>query len=168
MIAALRRRLPRPEQLARMRGMGWIARLARRRELWRLERRGVAVGLAAGVFFGVLLPVAQAFAAAGACWALRANLPAAMLGTLVSNPLTIAPLYALAYATGALLLGGGPAAADLSIAQAGQRLAAGLAVLAAVGAVAAFVLAVAAWRLVAWRRAVRWSALRQPRPTSHC
>lgn len=161
MICRVRRLLPRPERLAAMRGMGWIGRLVERRELWRLERRGVAIGLAVGVFFGVLLPVAQVLAAAAACWVLRANLPAAVLGTLVSNPLTIAPLYAAAYGTGTLVLGGDAAAFELSIAQAGPRLAAGLGVLATAGAAATFLLASAAWRFATWRRALRWSSLRQ-------
>ncbi len=79
--------------------------LLRRPWLWQFSRRRVALGAGIGVFFGLMVPVAQIPAAAAFAIVLRANLPAALLGTLVSNPLTYAPIGVLAYRTGAAILG---------------------------------------------------------------
>ena len=62
------------------------------------------MGVASGVFFGLMIPVGQMPLAAAGAILLRANLPVAALCTLVSNPLTAAPIYWLAYQTGAVIL----------------------------------------------------------------
>ncbi|MBS1163161.1 MAG: hypothetical protein H6R03_1057 [Burkholderiaceae bacterium] len=61
--------------------------------LWHLNRRSAAGGVAAGMFCGI---VAVLF---------RVNLPVALLATLYTNPITIVPLYLLAYKLGSLVLG---------------------------------------------------------------
>lgn len=71
MRAWLRARLPDRGRLAAAPGLAWLAPLLSRAELWRIEQRAVARGLALGVFFGVLIPFAQFFAAVLAAWALR-------------------------------------------------------------------------------------------------
>jgi len=75
------------------------------RWLWRIDGRGLARGTAAGVFFGLLIPVAQIPLAAVAAYVMRANLPAAVAATLISNPFTYVPIYMLAHHVGTLLLG---------------------------------------------------------------
>ncbi len=74
--------------------------------LWRLDRRSVAAGAAAGVFFGFLIPIAQIPLAAWAAWLLRGNLPVAVVTTLVSNPFTYVPIYWLAHEMGSDSPGG--------------------------------------------------------------
>lgn len=101
----LQRWLPSPESVRGNRWLRWLGPLLERRWLWRLDRRGVALGAAVGVFFGFLIPVAQILLSAVAVLVLRANLPAAVVSTLVSNPLTYAPIAVLAYRTGAAILG---------------------------------------------------------------
>ena len=66
-------------------------------------RRSVAAGI--GTFFGLLIPLAQILLSVSLAIALRAHLPSALMSTLVSNPVTFAPLYYLAYRVGAALLG---------------------------------------------------------------
>ena len=61
--------------------------------------------MAIGIFFGFLLPVAQIPLSAATAVVLRANVPAAMGSTLVTNPITFAPIYYLAWRTGAWLTG---------------------------------------------------------------
>jgi uncharacterized protein (DUF2062 family) len=61
--------------------------------------------MALGVFFGLLIPVAQIPVAAAAAVVLRANVPSAIASTLVTNPLTFAPVYYAAWRLGSLLLG---------------------------------------------------------------
>jgi len=73
--------------------------------LWHINRRGVSLGLAIGVFFGLLIPLGQIPVAAAVAIAVRANVPAAALSTFITNPFTFAPIYVLAYKLGAVLLG---------------------------------------------------------------
>lgn len=72
--------------------------------LWQFNRQAVAGGAAVGMFFGILMPFAQIPFAALCAIALRVNLPVAAFATLVSNPLTFAPIYYLAYRLGNFLL----------------------------------------------------------------
>jgi uncharacterized protein (DUF2062 family) len=73
--------------------------------LWQFNRRGVAGGLAIGLFVGILIPFAQMlFGAIGAIF-LRVNLPVAVFATFATNPLTVPPLYYAAYRLGNVLLG---------------------------------------------------------------
>jgi uncharacterized protein (DUF2062 family) len=101
------RHLPTREEIARH---PWLGRLGPRLthpRLWHAHRRGIALGLAIGLFFGLLVPVAQIpLSVVAGVW-LRANLPTAIAATLVTNPFTFAPIYWLAYQTGALILGHG-------------------------------------------------------------
>ena len=61
----------------------------------------LAMGLAAGVFVGFLpiIPV-QTIAAVALAWILRGSKIAAAAGTWVTNPLTVAPLYAAFFVIG--------------------------------------------------------------------
>jgi uncharacterized protein (DUF2062 family) len=73
--------------------------------LWALNRRSVALGFAVGLFCGLIPgPLQMLGAAVVATW-LKCNFPVAVVTTLYTNPLTIVPLYLLAYQLGALLLG---------------------------------------------------------------
>ncbi len=101
----LKRWLPSEDELRQRRSLRWLGPLLRRPWLWHLSRRSVALGAAIGVFFGFLIPVLQIGAAAALAVMLRANLPVAAVSTLVSNPLTYAPIFVLAYQTGSALLG---------------------------------------------------------------
>lgn len=74
------------------------------RRLWRPAPHTVGLGVALGLFFGILSPVAQIFFAALAAALLRANLMAAAVATLVTNPLTAPPIYLAAYRLGAEVL----------------------------------------------------------------
>lgn len=93
------------EQLQAGRFTRWLTPWLGQRRLWRLSRRGVALGVAIGIFFGLLMPIAQIPASAAMAIVLRANLPAAMGSTLITNPVTFGPIYYLAYRTGARVLG---------------------------------------------------------------
>lgn len=105
MRGKLKRWLPSEESLRANRSLRWLGPLLRRPWLWQLSRRRVAAGAAIGVFFGFLIPVLQIAFAAVLSILLRANLPVAAVATLVSNPFTYVPIFALAYRTGAALIG---------------------------------------------------------------
>jgi uncharacterized protein (DUF2062 family) len=73
--------------------------------LWHFSRKGIALGLALGIFFGLLVPVAQIPLSATMAVLLRANLPMAVASTLVTNPVTFGPVYYGAYQLGKWVLG---------------------------------------------------------------
>lgn len=73
-------------------------------KLWHWSRRSVASGVAIGVFFGLMIPVAQILCAVIIAIVIRANIPIAALATLVTNPLTFAPIYYSAYQLGSWLI----------------------------------------------------------------
>lgn len=73
--------------------------------LWHLHRRSVAGGVAIGLFCGLIPGPLQMVSAALLAVLLRVNLPVAAFTTLYTNPLTIVPLYLLAYELGAWVIG---------------------------------------------------------------
>lgn len=96
--------LPSRERLATSRWLRWLGPYLHHPRLWHLNRRGLALGLALGVFFGFLIPVAQIPASATLAVLLRAHLPAAVASTLVTNPVTFGPVYFGAYKLGEWVL----------------------------------------------------------------
>ncbi|MDR3043013.1 MAG: DUF2062 domain-containing protein [Desulfovibrio sp.] len=92
--------------------MEWWGRLRRfvRFQYLRLMRQSasahsLAMGLAVGVFVGFLpiIPVQMA-AAVALAFPVRGNKAAAALGTWVSNPVNVVPMYALMYWVGGLFV----------------------------------------------------------------
>jgi len=104
-LTRLREMIPTRAQIRDNRWLRWLSPWLRRPRLWRWSRRGVAMGVALGIFFGLLVPVAQIPLSVGAAVLLRANVPAAAASTLVTNPLTFGPLYYAAYRLGQSIMG---------------------------------------------------------------
>lgn len=105
MLNRLRRLIPSRDDVLRSRWLRWLGPALHHPRLWHLSRRGLALGVALGVFFGLLVPLAQIPFSAAAAVALRANVPAAVASTLVTNPATFGPIYYAAWRLGAALLG---------------------------------------------------------------
>lgn len=97
--------LPKPEVLQNSRWLRWMGPVLNHPRLWHFSRKGIALGLALGIFFGLLIPVAQIPFAAALAVALRANVPMAVASTLVTNPVTFGPVYYGAYRLGKAVLG---------------------------------------------------------------
>jgi uncharacterized protein len=101
----LRRWLPTAQTLEQTRGFGWLSHYLREHpRLWVLHRRGVALGVALGIGIGVFpvplqMPVAMVLAVA-----LRANVAAAAAATWLTNPFTMAPIWALAALLGSFVV----------------------------------------------------------------
>jgi|YelNatPaOPRAMG01_1025707.scaffolds.fasta_scaffold33073_3 uncharacterized protein (DUF2062 family) len=68
--------------------------------LWSLNRRSVALAVAAGMIGGLIPGPFQMITAGLIAMAARCNFPIALVVTLYSNPLTIVPLYLVAYKLG--------------------------------------------------------------------
>jgi uncharacterized protein (DUF2062 family) len=84
--------------------------------LWHLNRRSVPCAVAIGLFCGLIPGPLQMLGALLLAIPLRANVPLSMVVTVYTNPLTIVPIYMVAYGYGRLLLGqSGPQAAAAPI-----------------------------------------------------
>lgn len=83
----------------------FLRRVHRRgkRSWWSLERTAVSRGVAVGLFFGILTPVAQIAFAVPTAIVLRGNVLVAALSTLLSNPFTLPFVYLLAFRIGSRL-----------------------------------------------------------------
>jgi uncharacterized protein (DUF2062 family) len=134
--------------------------------LWHLNRRSVPRGLAVGLFAAFALPVGQFALAALLAIPLRANVPLAAAATLVSNPITFAPIYIGAYKLGSFMLRHSPSggAGDLAtsigatILQVSGPTALGLFIIAAICSITGFAAATAWWRYRLLRRWTRRKA----------
>jgi uncharacterized protein len=170
--------LPSNESIRRNRYIARFGTLLLHPNLWHLNRRSVAGGLAVGLFAG-LAPGTHAIkflVAALLAIAFRVNLPVAVAVTLYANPFTIGPLYVIAYGIGTLIVPGDgaplshPPGFDWSnfgaslhaflewMLSLGKPLALGLVALAIGLAIAGYVIARLAWRahvILAWRRRQR-------------
>jgi uncharacterized protein (DUF2062 family) len=102
--ACLGRWRPTPQTLQRHRWLRWLGPSITHPGLWSVNRHTIALGLAIGLFFGLLIPIAQMPLSAAAAVLLRANQPTAVVSTLVTNPVTVAPLYYAAWRLGATVL----------------------------------------------------------------
>ncbi len=99
----LRRLIPDRQQIHQRAGFArhWIGE----EDLWHLGRRPVARAFSIGCFWALLpLPVQTPFALLSAIF-FRANIPVAVLGVWISNPLTMLPLYGTGFVLGAYLTG---------------------------------------------------------------
>jgi len=173
-----RSRLPSYEAIQRNRWIGLFGTWLHHPNLWHLHRRSAAGGVAIGLFAGLIPGPLQMICAAMLAVLFRVNLPVALLATLYTNPLTILPLYALAYEYGAFVIGhhGGIARAHLVLpemdssnwtsvlphwfASLGKPFAVGLPLLAVTLAALGYIAVRVLWRLrVVWewrrRRAAR-------------
>ena len=86
----------------------WLKPIAHRvldGQLWRAQHETLARGVAVGLFWAFAVPAGQIFVAAAHCVWWRANIPAAALMTMVTNPLTIGFWLWLAYQLGAVMMG---------------------------------------------------------------
>ena len=71
--------------------------------LWSLNRRSVALAVAAGMIGGLVPGPLQMLTAGILAMATRCNFPIALVVTLYSNPITIVPLYLVAYKLGSIV-----------------------------------------------------------------
>lgn len=104
-LEKLRARIPTRDEITRNRWLAWLGPWLHNPKLWHWSRRGVALGVAVGVFFGLIIPIAQIPLSVAAAAVLRANIPVAVASTLVSNPVTYGPIYYGAYRLGVWVTG---------------------------------------------------------------
>lgn len=126
-------------------------------QLWRLQHESVARGVAVGIFWAFVIPVAQLVVAVVHCTWWRANIPTALAMTLVTNPLTIGFWLWLAYQLGSVLIGA-PADATMAtdgaisawVTQHGGPILLGMGIFAVGGAAAGYWSVKLVWHLRIW------------------
>jgi uncharacterized protein (DUF2062 family) len=148
-------------------------------DLWHLNRHSTACAVAIGLACGLVPGPLQALSALALCLLIRANFPLAFITTFYTNPLTIVPIYVVAYEFGLLFMPGARHPGALKPPQfawtaesfhefvawmsgLGRPLALGLVLLAATLAALGYVAVRVAWRwhtVRAWRRRARQRAL---------
>lgn len=101
----LRKLLPSAHSMKEHRHLRPFGPILRHPNLWHVNRHSVAGGVAVGLFTGLIPgPIQMLFAAIFAV-IFRVNLPVAVFTTLYTNPLTLVPLYLIAYKIGAFAIG---------------------------------------------------------------
>jgi len=138
---------------------GWL----QHPRLWHFNRRSVPGAVAIGLFSGMVPGPFQMLVALLLAVPLRQNIPVALATTFYTNPLTIVPLYVLAYAYGHFLMGSSAPDVHIDplhmhwteILALGKPLALGLLALALTLAAIGYAVVKIAWRIHvvrAWRR----------------
>lgn len=190
MLDRLKRLMPSREAIEKNRWLRWLGPWLKHPRLWHMSRKGIALGMALGVFFGFLVPFGQIPPAAALAVLLRANVPVTIASTLVTNPVTFGPVYYGAYHLGKLvLLQREPTAEELEalknktathdempenlsmverikygwhhLGEIGKPLFVGLAIVATISGVAAYILV--HWFWLVRVRVARWRRIRKMR-----
>jgi uncharacterized protein (DUF2062 family) len=177
-----RKYLPSHESITANRFVARFGSFLTHPNLWHLNRRSVAGGVAVGLLAGLVPGPTQVASATILSVMLKVNLPVAVFTTFYTNPLTIVPLYIAAYQVGAWVTksanDGPPEPFSLDgkswsewlpalwnwLLSMGKPLAVGLPLFALLLAVIGYFAVRGAWRLWAvhaWRRRVRERARRR-------
>lgn len=97
-------RLPQRSALAEHPMLRPLARHVLAPWLWHLQHEAVARGVAIGLFWAFVMPLGQIPLAVAHCVWWRANIPVAVVATLVTNPLTLGFWLWAAYQVGTLFV----------------------------------------------------------------
>lgn len=101
----LKRYLPTPESIRSRPSLQWLGSWLHDPNIWHLTRSSVSKAFFIGLFVAFMpIPAQMAVAALVAVLA-RANLPLSVALVWITNPVTMPPIFYLAYRLGALLLG---------------------------------------------------------------
>jgi len=172
-----RKYLPSHQSIRENRYLRFFGSALQHHNLWHLHRKSVAGGVAVGMFCGLIPGPLQMLSAAVLAILFRVNLPVAAIVTWYTNPVTILPLYYVAYKLGLFVTASRstpPPPLDLELfylpvtqwipaighwfALMGKPFAAGLVLLALILAVAGYLLVLAGWRahvVLTWRKRQR-------------
>jgi len=102
----LKAQMPTRESLESHRWLRSIAHRVTEPELWHMKTESLARGVAIGLFWAFVSPIAQIIIAAAHCVWWRGYIPVAVAATLITNPLTIAAWLYLAYQVGSPFIAG--------------------------------------------------------------
>jgi uncharacterized protein (DUF2062 family) len=101
----IKRYIPSPGKLREIKSLQVLGDWIYQPNLWHINRHSASTGFFVGFFCAFIpLPTQMVFAAFMSVW-LRCNLPLAVGLCWITNPLTMAPIFFLAYKVGAVALG---------------------------------------------------------------
>ena len=100
-----RRVMPDHDAIKSMHNIGIFRGILQDPNIFHLTRRSASGGIATGLFIAFLPIPGHSILAIIAAVLLRINLPLTLLFAWTTNPFTVAPIYYLAFRTGALLIG---------------------------------------------------------------
>lgn len=101
----IKRFIPNPETLRNIRSLRFLGTLLHEPNLWHINRHSVSRAILLGVFWCMIpMPFQSVPAALTAIW-FNANLPLTLVTLWISNPVTMPPIFYLAYAVGVFVLG---------------------------------------------------------------
>lgn len=104
----IKRYMPDPAELRKHRHLRHLGTLLHDENLWHLNRRSVAGGVAAGLFWAMIPIPAQMVAAALSAIVFRVNLPISAALVWLTNPITMPPVFYFNYLVGTWLMGTPP------------------------------------------------------------
>jgi len=120
LLKNLRKHLPTVKEIQQYRYLHIFGDSLKQQELWTFNRQSTAKGIAIGLFCAFLPMPFEILPAIFLAALMRGNLPFAIAGIWISNPLTWIPLYTPCYLLGAKILGLEPVALDqISVMQLG-------------------------------------------------
>ena len=162
----IRSQIPHRDELAAHPWLRPVAHRVLHPKLWHMQHEAVARGVAVGIFWAFVLPVAQILASAVHCILWRGNIPSAVAATFITNPFTVGFWLWLAHGVGSKLLGYDgplPAVSEVGLGKwlltEGQPALLGMGVFAVGGSLAGYALVWSVWRLhVAIKRMRRKSS----------
>ena len=96
--------LPSPEQMRRVKSLGVLGDWIYATNLWHINRYSASMGFFVGLFMAFMPIPGQTVLAALLAVRLRCNLPLAVSLVWITNPVTVTPLFYLAYRVGALIV----------------------------------------------------------------
>lgn len=104
----LRKCLPDPHKIINSKSLRIFGNLLLEPNLWHLNRRSVSMAFLVGLFFMWMPVPSQMILAAGAAILLHSNLPLSVALVWITNPVTMGPMFYVAYLLGNWMLGSAP------------------------------------------------------------
>lgn len=101
----LRRLLPTDSFFREHKHLRWLGALLQDPNVFHLNRRSVSGAVSVGLFMAWVPVPIQMWLAAAVAIVIRVNLPIAVLGVWITNPVTIPPMFLFATQLGAWILG---------------------------------------------------------------
>ena len=111
----LKKYLPDPKEIKNNKYLRIFGAALHNPNLWHFSRKSIAAAFAVGLFFAWVPVPFQMVLAAGGAILVHANLPVSIALVWVTNPITMPPMFYLAYKLGAWLLGVGEVPFDMEL-----------------------------------------------------
>lgn len=100
----LKRVVPSPKRIRQIKGLGVLGEWVYASNLWHLNRYSASMAMFVGLFVAFIPIPGQVIVAAVLAVLMRCNLPLSVSLVFVTNPVTMPPIFYMAYKLGALII----------------------------------------------------------------